>query len=206
MSWILTHSTESTPGRRLVLLVLGDKAGDDGRNAYPSVETIAREARLSERGVRYALRALEAAGRIENLGPHPTYGTTEYRVCMETPGGALVAPGKTTREGGQTTPAQVSQIAPEPSGNPSMNQPPRPPDGGSDCAPMRPVGHRKRALTEWRLAVAAWGQRAFPAAEPGAVVSVVSEIDGRPTPAEVEAWARWRGEAWASALGLNPLT
>lgn len=119
ISWVLRHSDESVPGRRLVLLVLADKADDDGTNAYPSVATIARETRMSERGVQYALRALEADGRIKKLGTHPTYGTTEYRVLMG--GGATIAPvqrqqGCNLRQGGvQSATEPGAQIAPEPS-------------------------------------------------------------------------------------------
>jgi DNA-binding Lrp family transcriptional regulator len=115
ISWVFRHSPESTPGRRLVLIVLADKADHDGTGAYPSVATIAREARMSERGVRYALRALEESGQIERRGLHPVYGTNEYAVNMGQP----VQGGKPTQEGGQTDADQVSQIAPEPSLEPS---------------------------------------------------------------------------------------
>lgn len=111
-SWVLKHSEESVPGRRLVLLVLADKADHDGTKTYPAVETIAREARMSERGVRYALRALEKEGRIERLGLHPTTGTYEYRVVMReeaTDAGGHAVPG------GNEAHEDVSQIAPYPS-------------------------------------------------------------------------------------------
>jgi hypothetical protein len=117
-SWVLRHSEESVPGRRLVLLVLADKAGDDGRNAYPSVATIARESRLSERGVRYALRELEASGRIRALGIHPQLRTTEYEVVME----EQSAGGNPEPPRGQSDAEKVSQIAPEPSKEPSTTR------------------------------------------------------------------------------------
>ncbi len=115
MSWVLKHSPEDVGGRRLVLLVLADKADDDGTKAYPSVETIAREARMSERGVRYALRALEESGAVQRLGVHSYTGTHEYRVVMGQP---LPPPGgKEQQVGGQGATEMVSQIAPEPSFN-----------------------------------------------------------------------------------------
>ena len=114
ISWVLKQSDEEVAGRRLVLLVLADKADDDGTKAYPSVQTIAREARMSERGVRYALRELEKVGRIERLGIHPQAGTYEYRVVMRE-GGQGLPPGNGRREEGQSTTESLSQIAPEPS-------------------------------------------------------------------------------------------
>jgi hypothetical protein len=108
-SWVLRECDESVPGRRLVLLVLADKADADGSGAFPSVATMAHETRMSERGVRYALRALEADDRIRRAGIHPQYGTHEYVVVMRNPlQGAQSA-------GGQSDADQVSQIAPEPS-------------------------------------------------------------------------------------------
>jgi hypothetical protein len=131
-SWVFKHSEESTPGRRLVLLILADHADNDGRNAYPSVATIAREARMSERGVRYALRELEASGQIRALGIHPQLRTTEYQVLMgqRVPGGQRVQGGQPLQgaapdssKGGQMATDQVSQIAPEPSLKPSEEPP-----------------------------------------------------------------------------------
>jgi hypothetical protein len=81
---VLKHSEESIAGRRLVLLVLADHAHGDGRCSWPSVKTIAHEARMSERGVRYALRELEAAGRIIREG-YSRFQTASYRVIMEEP-------------------------------------------------------------------------------------------------------------------------
>lgn len=102
LSWVLKHSPVDTPGHRLVLLVLADHANDDGTGAWPSVKTIANEAKQSERNVQYALRALEGEGHIRKAGRSP-YGTTIYDV--QTRGGANLAP----REVGGAT------VAPKPS-------------------------------------------------------------------------------------------
>lgn len=102
LSWVLKHSPVDTPGHRLVLLVLADHANDDGTGAWPSVKTIANEAKQSERNVQYALRALEGEGRIRKAGKSP-YGTTIYDVL--TKGGANLAP----RDVGGAT------VAPKPS-------------------------------------------------------------------------------------------
>ena len=51
ISWVLSHSEERL-GNRLVLIVLADHAAKDGSDAFPSVNTIAQEARMSKRAVR----------------------------------------------------------------------------------------------------------------------------------------------------------
>jgi DNA-binding Lrp family transcriptional regulator len=116
-SWVFKHSDEATPGRRLVLLVLADHADKDGRNAYPSVATIAHETRMSERGVRYALRELERSGQIESLGIHPQLRTTEYRVVMGQPlqGGTECLGATDDTAMGQMASEKVSPFAPKPS-------------------------------------------------------------------------------------------
>lgn len=96
MSWVLRHS-EATLGARLVLLVLADHAREDGSAAWPAVETIATEARLSRRAVQAALRRLEEDGAISSSGQSRT-GTTVYCVAM---GGAESAPVQQTHEGGE---------------------------------------------------------------------------------------------------------
>ena len=107
LSWVLRYSEERL-GNRLVLLVLADHAHEDGTEARPSVATIAREARLSERQVQYALRHLQATGAIEDEGEGPK-GVRVYRVTM-LPGGAESAP-----VASDTAPEGVKSIAPEPS-------------------------------------------------------------------------------------------
>lgn len=84
MSWIFQHSEEKVPGRRLILLALADHAHDDGRCAWPSVATLARKTRMSERGVRYALRSLEESGRIVRDG-WSRHKTASYRLILEEP-------------------------------------------------------------------------------------------------------------------------
>lgn len=80
---VFDHS-ESQLATRLVALALADHAHDDGSNAYPSVDTIARKARVNERTVRRGLRWLErqleimATGRTKN-------GTTVYHFTIVEP-------------------------------------------------------------------------------------------------------------------------
>ena len=121
MSWVLRNSEEKL-GRRLVLLVLADHAKDDGTSAWPSVETIGREARLSRRQTQANLRALEDAGAIVSTGTS-RHGTTIYTVVM---GGANTAPpGAESDVGGRDfLPDDVSKTAPEPSEEKPVQEPP----------------------------------------------------------------------------------
>jgi len=61
LTWVLDRSP-AEHADRLVLLSLANHAHADGTNAYPSVPTIAREARLGTRAVQYALQSLLRAG------------------------------------------------------------------------------------------------------------------------------------------------
>lgn len=125
MSWVLRNS-EETLGSRLVLLVLADHASDDGTGAWPSVDTIAREARMTRRAVQYALRGLEERGAIVAAGKSKQ-GTVIYDVWMETPMGAQnLRPGGADDDtgGAQSTTRGGATAAPEPSlKQPSEGQP-----------------------------------------------------------------------------------
>ena len=107
ISWVLSHSEERL-GNRLVLIVLADHAAKDGSDAFPSVNTIAQEARMSQRAVRYALRALAASGSIEATGTHES-GTVIYRIQ-----------GVQDLQGVQETTDGPTDFAPEPSLEPSL--------------------------------------------------------------------------------------
>ncbi|WP_394614502.1 helix-turn-helix domain-containing protein [Lentzea sp. JNUCC 0626] len=52
-----------------VLIGLANHAGPDGRNAFPSLDTLVHYTRLSERTVRYALRTLEELVLIRPSDP-----------------------------------------------------------------------------------------------------------------------------------------
>jgi hypothetical protein len=101
-SWVLRHSPVAVSSHRLVLLALADRANDDGTGAWPSVATLAREARVSERSVQYALRRLETGGHIAKTGIHET-GTTIYRLLFK------------VEEGGRKICAPAQPGSPEPS-------------------------------------------------------------------------------------------
>jgi hypothetical protein len=80
LNWVLRHS-EARLGDRLVLLSLADHAKEDGTSAWPSQETIAVCARLTDRQVRRCLANLERDGRIRKAGTSRS-GTTVWAVNM----------------------------------------------------------------------------------------------------------------------------
>ena len=61
--WALSFPGIS-PAAGKVLAALADHADQSKLTCWPALETLARETQVSERGVRYALRQLEAAGAI----------------------------------------------------------------------------------------------------------------------------------------------
>lgn len=80
ISWVMENSDERL-GRRLVLLVLADHAKKDGTNAWPSIDTIAHEARLSRAQVIRCLNELKEAEAIVERGSSRS-GTKVYDVVM----------------------------------------------------------------------------------------------------------------------------
>lgn len=88
MSWVLQHS--STRGNdRLVLLAIANHADADGANSYPSLESLAREARCSRSTVQMCIGRLVSEG---GLTVEPSAGlsrggrpTNRYTLAMDVP-------------------------------------------------------------------------------------------------------------------------
>lgn len=70
-----------TPAQKAVLLLLADQANDD-HECWPSVNGLADDACLSERGARDCLRALEAAGLMTREPGGGRHRTTLYRLAV----------------------------------------------------------------------------------------------------------------------------
>lgn len=64
MTWVWEHS-ESEGNARLVMLKIANSANDEGEDAYPSQETIARHCRISVRTVRRIVAQLVKTGELE---------------------------------------------------------------------------------------------------------------------------------------------
>lgn len=58
-------SSQSGGADRLVLLAIADNASDDGTDAWPSIDTLARKAHISSRTVQRCIDRLEALGELK---------------------------------------------------------------------------------------------------------------------------------------------
>jgi len=68
----------------LLLLSIADHAHDDGKGAFPSIETLARKTRQTPRNVQLLLNTLETSGELtvkEGEGPH---GCNLYHINLRT--------------------------------------------------------------------------------------------------------------------------
>lgn len=113
LDWVLRES-ETTLGPRLVLLSLADHARSDGTCAWPSVATLTRHTRMSERAVQYALRKLLDEGHIVEQGKSRS-GTKIYDLVGVQElhrGGA-----KSDSKGVQNPAERGADSAPDPSEN-----------------------------------------------------------------------------------------
>jgi Helix-turn-helix domain len=73
--------TAVTSTERLVLLNLASHGNDGGRNAYPSVQRMARQTSLTPRAVQKALRRLAEKGLLEAVG-RASRGTVRYALVL----------------------------------------------------------------------------------------------------------------------------
>ena len=78
----LIWNTDMKPGQRFVMLALVDYADDNGRNIYPSIETLSKKTGYSERNVQRILKSLEDDGLIIITG-RSKYGT--IRIMLNLP-------------------------------------------------------------------------------------------------------------------------
>lgn len=78
-TWVWEHS-ESRHGARLVLLRIADGMRTADSWAWPSVETLRRKTRLTERAVRNAISDLEIMGELEVQRSAAPGGVSRYRI------------------------------------------------------------------------------------------------------------------------------
>lgn len=122
--WAVKNSGANDGVEQAVLLNLADHAHDDGRDAFPSVSTIARETKFSEDSVRRAVARLLKRECIRHDGWKGPHGrrTKNYTVLVPwtpgaQPGGSAargVAPGAPPLAESQATPSAEQA---EPPGN-----------------------------------------------------------------------------------------
>lgn len=82
VEWVLTYSAARNT-EWAVAVVLASHADANGRDSFPSVPTIAREARAGESTVRASLESLKARGELVEDGRGPN-GTRRFHLPMET--------------------------------------------------------------------------------------------------------------------------
>lgn len=126
MAWAIEQEITTDSASTLVLICLANYADKFGRSAFPSVSTIAKESRLSERTIRYRLNELEKLGLIRKGDQKVTalYIPREDRrpVCydLQITRGAPAAPGSDTtgckpgHHGVQTVQERGAPAAPNP--------------------------------------------------------------------------------------------
>jgi len=196
INWALT--TAAIPsGRRdasslaVVLVGLANHADPDGRNAFPSLGTLVRYTRLSERSVRYALRALQELDLIRPSDPEIVAAyvkradrrpngydlvvhSTQPPVDNAVDEGRSVPPdlvheGQGRRTRGATSEATGGRACPRNVLNHPSNRPAagpratRPPCGQCDARPADPVSARLVWLDSERTR-SAWCPRCHPRA------------------------------------------
>lgn len=81
MQAVWQHSKQSG-GALVLLLAIADNAHDDGDGAFPSVGTLAKKARMSERNVNLVLLQLAQAGEIAITPGGGRGNTNSYRVLL----------------------------------------------------------------------------------------------------------------------------
>lgn len=112
----------------LLMLALADWADDDGNRIYPSVATLAKKVRQSERNVQRLLRKLVKSRLLEVVGSERggSGRTTHYRIPVErvTSLHPLLPERVTSRASKGDTQGQKGDIAmsPDPSVEPSKNR------------------------------------------------------------------------------------
>lgn len=79
IAWVLECS-QSVLGDRCVLIAIANHADSRGKNAWPSVSTIMREARVSERQVQCAVNRLKGIGELVVHYGGGLQGANRYRL------------------------------------------------------------------------------------------------------------------------------
>jgi hypothetical protein len=65
MSWVMEHSQAETPAEQLLLLLIANHAREDGTNAFPHLDTLARRAKMNKNAVGRVISRLEKKGVVK---------------------------------------------------------------------------------------------------------------------------------------------
>lgn len=97
LNWVFEESP-ATGNDRLVLIAIADEADDDGTNAFPSVDRIARKARVPKRTTLRCLQRLEEAGELVVTRPEKR-GRGHFNTYAVVMNGATLTPEERARNG-----------------------------------------------------------------------------------------------------------
>lgn len=81
MSYVIENS-QHKGSYLLTLLMIANHAHADGTGAYPSIATLAKETRLSPRGVRYCIDRIKASGELLVFPDSGPNGCNLYQIPM----------------------------------------------------------------------------------------------------------------------------
>lgn len=90
MNWVWEHST-AKGSELLLLLAIADTADDGGRNAFPSISTLAGKTRMSRRTVQRLVVKLETDGHLV-LRREGGRRSNSYEIVCENPPEAPISP------------------------------------------------------------------------------------------------------------------
>jgi hypothetical protein len=158
LNHVWEHSTQK--GSYLVtMLAIADYAHDDGTRAYPSIATLAKKTRMTERNVQLVLRKLEEDGELLiQLGAGPR-GCNVYSIPLTPPamkpaeqkgekisGGEALSPPR----GEKACVEGVKEVSPNPSLDPSERQK----DPGISSSFSTKKKEKDKALSPYELSAA----------------------------------------------------
>jgi hypothetical protein len=151
MSWVFADAPKDLkPAEMLVAISLANHASSDGGHAYPSVQAMMDETRLSRRSVQSSLRTLEERGVIEVEREATRRLPAMYAFCAFRGANTASDDGsgaQSVQGGAQILPVRGAEIAPKPSVV-TVSEP-----SGSPLYPPKSTrdGRKTRWREEWAM-------------------------------------------------------
>jgi len=152
---VLNAIVESAPvhgGEYLLLICMARYAADDGGRVFPSISSLARDTRQSERAVHLQLRSLESKRLISRVGVSK-HSTISYQIEL----------GMLSTGGDERPSPPVNVVPPTPERHPRTPER-RSPDSSSNTSLNRQVEETPHVKTEVGFATIADNQAIFLAA------------------------------------------
>jgi hypothetical protein len=128
LTWVFYHTNVSASAK-LVLLAIADNADDDGRNAWPSVNTLAVKSNMDTRTVQRVLKKLVELDLLTVDRAQGPRGVNVYHIHMPGWDVADLVPRQGQRVGASSAPGNAAEVS---STAPSLS-------GENDNGPAEPV-------------------------------------------------------------------